>query len=362
MKRIKRGLFLSIEMLAVIIIIAVLMVVAALGVSHIINSYKVYSLSKELAMYSEAIIKYKQMYNYWPGDLPISKMVGELSNATVLSDKTTNAAALANGEVYPISDGYTSFQELLLAGLIPSTAVNISGSATSCLNQGLTLTTSNTHPCTFVKWKYPKLSSVSDAFIMFGVDYFSTITNFPANSLMYYNGTDFSGYNITSKRSGYYPIYLKNLNGTPKLVIISSKYSCSQASPFGCYNTINSTILPTSAISANLAYMFDVKIDTGKPLIGYLFSEDLKIGGWNSVGNLVTSYTGGHGCTTAYRDTASAIVPGQANYAPITSGNPSGKALKVATTEAEFQSVTYRDNDQTGDKGCVLTYGIKYQE
>lgn len=155
-KKKKFGLFLSIELISVIVIISVLVAASVMGISHLFKSYKANGVIREIAMYQEAIVKFRQQYSYWPGDLPVSDFPAELQHASMLNTTDgdigrTNAGVVdtkynlcksdsgtckdfktGTGIVTGAAKSSIAFKELALAGLIPSGLVKIGTQSFNC--------------------------------------------------------------------------------------------------------------------------------------------------------------------------------------------------------------------------------------
>ncbi len=113
MRKIKKGLFLSIELMVILIVIIAIIAITAFGILRLIEDGEVTKIAKEYREYSEAAIKFKAMYEYWPGDLPAERIIKEMPDNTLrqmlISDITTieslqNPASLvkdADATIYP---------------------------------------------------------------------------------------------------------------------------------------------------------------------------------------------------------------------------------------------------------------------
>ena len=120
----KKGLFLSIELVAVIVIITIIAAIVIAGIAHLFKIYKIYQITRDFSQYSEAAIQFKINYKYWPGDLPANKVNGIFQ--TLSTDATTLKDSIGLGKITGIAGGCLAFKEMSLAKLISFVA----GSAT----------------------------------------------------------------------------------------------------------------------------------------------------------------------------------------------------------------------------------------
>jgi len=123
----KKGLFLSIETIGVIIIITAIAAVVVAGIAHLFKMYKVYQVSRDVAQYSEAVSQFKMTYGYLPGDLPLSKLNGPLANTFLMTDMGTCNGGLSLGYINRSAGITIAFRELYISKLI-SSAINTTAS------------------------------------------------------------------------------------------------------------------------------------------------------------------------------------------------------------------------------------------
>ncbi len=139
----KKGLFLSIETVAVIIIITAIAAVIVSGIAHLFKMYKVYQISRDIAQYSEAVTQFKISFKFLPGDVPSTKLGSGLNNSFLSTDvnNTFFKAALPRGFISKESGTSLAWRELALAKLI-SFNINLSSvppvsATTGCATAGV---------------------------------------------------------------------------------------------------------------------------------------------------------------------------------------------------------------------------------
>lgn len=334
----KVGLFMSIELIASIIVLMGLVTAVAVAVFLLKDIYKVYTVTREFKMYSEAISRFKTIYNYWPGDIPLNNLKAELnSNVTKVNvynvtnngntvcstpsgaiplmtaqggTCTTSSTAIgvptspypqtATGAV-EFYKQHLAFQQLALTGLISGNLVN----------QNYVL------PATY--WsnatnKYGNTIPLATFNATFAFNY--NVYPYTATGNIY---IPLEGVFFTSGTGSLRPIYINNL--TNKAIITLSSAGCFTTSNYGP----NANGYYCGSISANTAYDIDQKIDDSFPHgpNGKFFAESSRIsGGWGCV-----DYTS---------------LPG---------------------TDATLVTAKYKDNNlELPDEGCIVSMVVDHNE
>lgn len=378
-KKEKRGLFLSIELLAVIVVVSVIVIIVATGLRHLYKIYGAYTITKEISMYGEAIIQFKNLYDYWPGDIPVSKIVGDLKSSTLSSVETfwsitamtstydshcrcpsgtagTATCASFFGKLMDNShcklgsgvvSGYkapSSWAYLSLSGLIPPTLIDINGAHNNFYNGASSV--------------YPSSSFNKNVKYIFGVDYCDK-----AGACLTPLGSAIS--NST------YNVYGQNWSGKPRIVayysydpilttanIVKCNSYLDTVSPYYLKITQDAKTTGVAAFSSNLAYIIDQKIDDGLP-----FGKSSKV-----IGEDVIDWTGGE---------ANYLCEGRSatiNNVPTTktlAANGSfygctdlysadqGVTLKTGLTQSSYFNAKYINSGiADGNKGCLMTFRI----
>ncbi len=266
----KKGLFLSVELIVVVIILALIVAIVVAGMGHLLKMYKIYRMSKDISMYSEAILSFKNTYEYFPGDVPSASLTGVLNNTTLKANivkieaeavaansgvSATYDKAFGNGRISP-AKGMTSFASLAIAGLIPVNGLDITTAITSVSAPGMDFSKQ-------AKWTAPIASFDKSLFWSILMDVSTAETNYVKGSVVY---------------NSVFPSYADDFSGNPRLVL--AKYT---DAPSGTSVSRIDNTAAFGALAANIAAALDAKIDDGLPLSGRMISEDIVA-------------TGGKGC------------------------------------------------------------------
>lgn len=284
----KFGLFMSVELVVVMVVVAVLVVVAALSSNHLMNMYKIYSISKDFGTYSEAVVKFKQMYTFWPGDLTKDKMTGEMGHVGVIADSD-----FIKSQAQFLPDFYTpgtgvigtgkallSFRQLAAAGLIPQTIVDMKSSTAAVLSSSNF--TAGTSLKQLAGVTFPRANFDERMSWYFAVDYNitnKTRTTTDATTSGPYDETSGSqstfaspvGKNVSLAGKGLAYVYQSNWykawENKPRLILFSHFNATSTYSDVpgvGPYNPLLQwSTFEIGSLSSNLAYMIDQKLDDG---------------------------------------------------------------------------------------------------
>jgi type II secretory pathway pseudopilin PulG len=150
MKKNKKGVFLSLELLVAILVIISLLVIAVLGIFRMRETSKITAIINEASQYLTAAENFKIEFSFWPGDLnlDILQSVNKFDNNEIITSFVTYATTtqstlqyeLGNGEIsmykYDAATGnpvsgfnepaknYMSFRHLAISGLISAKAVD----------------------------------------------------------------------------------------------------------------------------------------------------------------------------------------------------------------------------------------------
>ncbi len=125
----RKGLFLSIELVSVLIILSTLFATLVAGLGHMMNVHQVYKISKEYEEYSQAIVSFRAAFGAYPGDLSSASFSGTLNQANmqqnynmlITSTQTTSYSALfSSPETNHIDNrkAQLAFTQMSLAGFI----------------------------------------------------------------------------------------------------------------------------------------------------------------------------------------------------------------------------------------------------
>lgn len=134
-KQHKSGLFLSVELMVVLIILAGIAGTVAVASTHLIRSYKVYQISREYSRYSEAISNFRSTFGSYPGDIASNKLAGTMYDANLVSNYNqiiTISQPVAYADLFITAntnhiDGrkaQLAFMEMFKAGLVDQKITN----------------------------------------------------------------------------------------------------------------------------------------------------------------------------------------------------------------------------------------------
>jgi len=232
----KSGMFLSIELVSVLVIVATLLAGTTAGIVSLIKQFKAYKIIQEYTKFSKAITSFKGVYGFYPGDLDISDLTGSLNNPTLKANQelissyspASYSALFTTSHTNHISilKSQLAFPQLSKAGFVDN-EVNIA----KCNNTNL---------------GFPIADFSNQAAWVIGMDSINTsITdnNMPKSSAIYDN------------------LVYSNFSNKPRLIL------------FG-YKNLSTCVIDTNAgnagvVSADIAFIVDDKIDDGKPVSSY---------------------------------------------------------------------------------------------
>lgn len=323
----KRGFFLSIEMTIVIIVIMIIIVAVVASLNYVRNEYRAMRIIQEFRMYGDAIVNFRNLYNALPGDLNATIMnnVSEFltssgTNGPFLTTLKANNTGIVYGD-RDVWDKKTSdaFREMAIVGLIPKGLVNISDgvnyySATIKSQAGKTM----------------PLSTVNSGSIYT----FVNLNTSASNARM--------GAWITSDMM---KNYWSNWQDRPLLVLSADTNTDTVGPKFGGGTS-------TAALSPEIAYIIDNKIDDGLPVgrSSRLTATDHRY--LNST-NSTTSAAVGFGCTDAGSVTNTTI----RTYTYEDTTN-TVKGVYSAAMETELLNAKYQGGTSAGNKGCNMIYRV----
>lgn len=336
-KKKKNALFLSIELVAIIVIIVILVAMSFASAGFLLNSYKVYSISKEVSSYSEAIIKFRQMYNYWPGDLPYEKMTGEFDNTkmkthanAVFASSTSYQYQLGNGSVSYFKAVNLGFRQMAHAGLVSTSNIDVNNGS--------------------ISGDCPVLSNYRNVMIPGLSFHDSSLISYSVNRGIY-NDQYFEpqAYNYT--------ILNKNDDVTPKnQYSVYNKWSKRPILTIGRGNGCLAANSSSSGavISANLAFAVDQKLDDALPHgeNSKIFSEGIQVTttGWGCVG-----YPKAPGTVNA----TSVCTFDQ--YAALPSADVTCKTGNIWKVQDQYFNARYQSSsDDSGLKGCIMIFRVDF--
>src|SRR5574343_991869 len=96
MKKTRRGIVLSIELVAVILVIVVILIAIATAAIRLKRLYIVNGVIREVRAISEGLTNFRSTFGYWPGDVILSKITGELNTGQIESN-VQNSVGRING-------------------------------------------------------------------------------------------------------------------------------------------------------------------------------------------------------------------------------------------------------------------------
>ncbi len=257
-----KNAFLTLELVIVMIIAISLMGASMIAGRKMLKSADVSRIISEYETLSQGIIQFYGAKNRIPGDIPLAEMGGNL-NSTILQANvskisvgcTANKCITASGQITGIK-AVTAFQEMASAGLISDNLASISYTIASS-NACLASTTENFY--TLRNKLIPGSRYSKQASWILGMDSSLSTENLsPANSVIY-NPT-------------IYPTF----NGKPRLILFNaSNYrgTGGVTCEVDVANT-NAAFMGSGAVSPDIAYEIDIKIDDGLPSLGWIVSEN----------------------------------------------------------------------------------------
>jgi len=334
----KKGLFLSVEIAAVIVILALIVSIVVSGVSYLMKVFKIYRMSRDVSVFTEAVNNFYNTYDALPGDVIAANMSGKLNHTQTIADiNTISDWALANhkpdgvfgnGNI-SIYKSVIAFKELALTGLISATRINV--------EKAIPTTADNFKMYDLIKDKLLPKSSFDNALIwIFGSD--SVIcssstaidTNGPS-SLIKGNGVFDK---CTSKFTNFAQYYDADWARMPRLILIKNIYTSASNSTAPNLNDM------IGSLSAADMASYSSKVSTGTPYVTSGGSNTV-IGEkfWGS--GTISMPT--NGCNSMCTTTTS-VAGGACNTTTPT----------IAINAVDLSSATYNKiKDQTGDRACV---------
>jgi len=276
----KKAMFISIELIVVLIVVAALVIFVALMTKQLKLTWTSSGIIREVKNISEGVIKFKLLYGYYPGDIPSNLIPGseldkgEVKNniayyETGLGSSQTSASGglkksdfdLYTKSATGIVGGIKSFlahQQLTASGLFVSKATNTFIPASALL-----------WPPSNVLYNLSGL--MSDVLNIHYTFYLDSC----ANGLNMCDMGPF--YLLYNSNLGVYP---RKLNGVPRISI--TRYTGSTLSLQTAYTTLQLYNTPgdgfaSSPITSELASAIDNKIDDGMPfgVNSNIFSTDV---------------------------------------------------------------------------------------
>lgn len=286
--------------IALVIMLGLIAIVTTAGI-RMLKSADITQLISERKMYSEAISEFYDIKKRLPGDVPLSEMQGDLNivaaknNITkVISETPSSQEIIMMSKIITGRKGMLAFQQMGLAGLIPTQNLDVNyqiQSTNGCLN-------SSTENFSSIRNKLLPTSKYSKNIVWImsaDSDLYPALQYGPKNSVIY-NSSLYSRF--TSK---------------PRLTLfMASNYIGNGITD--CYVDVNNAtagFMGSGAISADISAEIDLKIDDGKP-----------------------SYFGG-------------------SFVAENDQNGNG----CTTTESDISQRQYlKNSDQSGLKSCILTF------
>ena len=391
-KKNKKGLFLSVELLVVVIIVTGLMLGATAAVRTLYEQYKINQIIQEIRSYSEAITNFTQQYGKAPGFVTLTESSGEMadSKTDITTMNTYVTTASANSGIWTIKESRNilAFRQLISSGIMSSSilsrykvplngyesgsfanfddatkiyAVRTSSAVTTDLGKNGFWGAYVGMSARFLDALTPRSKINSNAaWILFSPQ--NNLGN--SGSYVYLPSTnvyaDAAGA-FTSKfeQDMYYLAALNNLApwGTT-LRLVSHRAMTSPITYIGGASkvpTSSSASVPANnytpeagAISPRMGYSIDLKIDDGSPATGKIFAND------------VGMISGGRGCLNYYNATTGASVAkiefdqiDNTIYTQYHSGVPS---ITIQNLQKAYK---YQTNAVYSAKtGCIMTFVI----
>lgn len=365
----KFGLAMSIETMAVIMVIAIVLATVAVTTGYLYDLYETQQMAKELSTYREAFKKFKDEYGYDAGMVPDEALIGNI-NILGVSDAVTRA------------NGMESFRQLAAADLIPKNLVN--------LKIIVDATNGNTNPIgnSTATQIYIKPDDVNKGYaniteLVYGNLYPKTGWNVD----LHYDANTYSSGGVWSGVGGmlYNDFHNISLNGGSaaqlnlhgagvycgfrtnfyRTMAILNKYPYKNPTvlppkfdqfPFSdnvdtCYNKTTAAACTTAALKRQIASLsslqtqrLDTKIDDGHPGLGWIMADNV----------------------STLDATATAKVIGVDGATCVGNGGSLGGAgltadgtIDSTTICANFQNISYIGGSQsTPDLGCIVYIDI----
>lgn len=258
----KQGLFLSIELSVILIILLILVVGISLIGEKMINMYRANLIVTNVQRISESINQFKALYDFYPGDVPLVKLVGELSDVNLMTS-VTNSTTKAE-DTFLDGDGNSI---LLFDKALILPAFNM-GTDTICARKSMLGSQQIYAAGLAVKNMLYQYDYSNGAFIALAWNDYRNNGAFawdPNTKLEYHLRVD----NINTIAcelmfpilySSQYNVYKNVWSGKPRIFIgRTSKYE-SPSSDLGTGPDTNAGFIPPE-----LAYIIDAKIDDGLP-------------------------------------------------------------------------------------------------
>lgn len=232
----KQGLALSLELVAVLTVLTGILTATVAMSTFGYRSYRVSQISKQINEISIAANEFKNNFNFYPGDISYLDLAGEM-NSSVLKTNHSNVISyqqLTSSSNAPISarSWYISVfkSQLAFAQMTKSGLFNFDKSLTYTLSSscgGISNIAGNL---------LPNVNGIGNAVWIFALDYTQDSSlQTPINSIVYDS------------------VMYSDFKNKLRIIAISSQVS-------GCYPNISNGI---GAISSDVAYDLDVKIDDG---------------------------------------------------------------------------------------------------
>lgn len=390
----KKGLFLSVELLAVIIVVALLVSLVALGMRTLYSQYKIYKITDEIRMYREAIANYKSTFGMLPGAGGSQDLTGELNHSNIVGDYNYASATFSkcnsSSQDYGTYCASLAFRKLGLVGLIPSSSIkldtiswtkdyyttdleSINGAGVSYSNS-----TTNSYLGSFadlyVGTRVPKALFNTNLAWMYG-DYVGNV--FPSSNIVSncnYGATKCTGVIGTAYKNytWYSSQYTTNASRTKIMAPVISLYNYKSMVSYAAHPSTSNGLAPntidygyifgdyrggtvgtaedtpprrpaeTGALSPKIAYMLDVKIDDGRPGTGWVIAEgvqSLNANDWKTT----------FGCTT---------LGGIADRNGKITGNIPSAYVVYPVTQAGIDAIFYQDgnSEDAPNKNCIMGF------
>lgn len=384
MRKVKAGLFLSIELIAIIIVVIAILAMVVFGLLKLMENSDVTKIINEYREYSFASINFKNVYGYWPGDVPsdvISDNLGDGSVKTLLlADISTiqsltltntgspNEIAMGNGYVGNLKSDLV-FRQLKAFGLI-SSKVDLSSSIYA-LTAAKFASNSSMWPRAYeiVSMGHLPKSSANQALA------WQFLLTPPNNGGSCYTGIGCETIYSDSKKGinkkipwGSAPrLILFRYADLPNAKTCASSSGCSNLNTqanFYSYaikgiNPVSTTsfVTPVGALSAKVAYHLDKKIDDGLPngIGSFILGSDVVTYSDSSFG--AETSTSVLGCTS-YGANALAGTSGYSVNGITTHQLTGTTSTDNANKQIWLNNVYSNSETDTSYKGCVMMFSI----
>jgi len=320
-KKSKKGLFLSVELIVILVVIILFCAIVVSGLAYTFKVYRAYKFAQDVSVYSEAFINFTNIYDFYPGDVSTSGLPSELNVGKVSANHTSILTA-RTGLITPFK-ALVLFQDLQAAKLITSIDVSDTVTLKNSYKLQSTLPTSSFNDS--LVWTIILDKTTSQPYVEGSVIYDSVYgvykESWMSKPRLVLVSASSAGVNVGVNGNAATLLPNGNLFPYPSVVNV------------GIVNDINSYY---GAISGSFASLVDKKYDDGIPhgINSKYVGENIEV-------------AGGAGCTNMPYTTAAT-----ATTAPIGRGG-------ATPTQASYTNALYMPNNASNPaQACLMTIKI----